>query len=99
MKRVLKLINGETLMGEVEVVKNSNPAIGDEILIKKPFCAIPNVGMMPYMSDTLTNAPAAVQIHPMNVLWSVEMSEFPDALDNYNDACSEVLKPESTIII
>lgn len=78
-KRLFRLINGETIFGEVEIVPGVN---GEEVIIKKPFTIIGSQPI-PYMGDLLPNAPAAIQIHPMNVLWSVPLDEFKEIRDFY----------------
>jgi len=93
--RVIKLVNGETIMGECETVYTENAA---EILIKTPFCAT-TAGIMPYMVDVMASAPAAIQIHPMNVLWTVPLDEFPQANEKYKEATSVLIQPKSDIII
>jgi len=96
MQKLFKLIDGEVIFGEVE------PYIGEDnatqILIKTPFCAKP-AGIMPYMIDLLQCAPPAIVIHPINVLWCVELDNFPEVHKIYNDATSVLVKPESKIII
>jgi len=94
--KVFKLIDGETIFGDCEAVYTESGVT--EILIKTPFCA-KKEGVMPYMADLLTSAPAAVQIHPMNVLWQAPLEDFPKVLEVYTNATSKVIKPESKIII
>ena len=72
--RVVNLITGEKLAGSVKVVEGIN---GQELLITKPFI-IKDGGAFPYMVEDLGSAPAAVQVHPMNVIWSVPMGEFKE---------------------
>ena len=94
-KRLFKLVNDEVIFGEVEVLPTEN---GSEILIKKPFTA-KNGNMMPYMVDVMTSAPSAIQIHPMNVLWSVPLDEFKEAEKLYIEATTGlVTETESQII-
>lgn len=71
-KRFFKLISGEVIYGECEIVKTEN---GGEILIKTPFTVVDGVAL-PYMSNVVGSSPAAIQIHPMNVLWQVPLDEF-----------------------
>ena len=42
----------------------------------------------------LAGSPAAVQIHPMNIVWNVLLSEFAEAEKAYNEATT----PKSGII-
>ena len=46
----------------------------------------------------MTESPKAIQIHPMNILWSVPLNEFPEANKIYEEATSVILKPEKKII-
>ena len=73
-KRFFKLINGEMVYGDTETVPTMN---GTEIVIKKPYM-VKNGNAMPYCMDVLPSAPGAIQIHPMNILWTVPLDEFPD---------------------
>jgi len=93
--KVLKLLNNETIMGDAEGVYTDDIT---QILVKMPYIA-KNGNIMPYMMDEMMSAPAAVQIHPMNVLWSADLEDFPIAFKAYNDATSKILAPESNIII
>jgi len=95
MLRVIKLVNGETIFGECETVYTENAA---EVLIKTPFCAKP-AGIMPYMADIMASAPGAIQIHPMNILWTVPLDEFPQVLEKYKAATSVLVQPKSGIIL
>lgn len=78
--RFFKLINNEVVFGSCETVLTESGVT--EIMIKKPFTA-KNGNMMPYMVDVMTTAPAAIQIHPMNILWTVPLDEFRDANEAY----------------
>ena len=71
-KRFFKLINNDMIFGNVEIVPGLN---GEEILIKQPY-TVKDGNAMPYMYAELTESPKAVQIHPINVLWSVPLDEF-----------------------
>lgn len=75
MKRFFKLINGDNVFGEIETVQTESGQT--EIIIKKPFTA-KHSNMMPYMADEVGESPGGIQIHPMNVVWSVPLSEFPE---------------------
>ena len=81
-KRVFKLINNELIIGDVETVPLENHV---EILIKQPYTA-KDGNLMPYMITELTSAPAAIQIHPMNIIWTVPLDEFPEAEKVYRKA-------------
>lgn len=79
VKKVIKLINGEIIFGNMEGVETPN---GTEILVVKPYQAIGG-NIMPYCMQDLGNAPGAVQIHPMNVLWSSPLEDFPEVETAY----------------
>jgi hypothetical protein len=72
MKKVLKLINNETLFGECTWVKDS-----PDLFIENPWKALGGE-VMPYMEGDLMIPLKAVQIHPMNILWSAPMDDFPE---------------------
>lgn len=86
-KRVFKLINGEIILGEVELVETER---GTEIIIKTPF-TVKNGNLTPYMYAELLKAPGAIQIHPMNVLWNCDIDEFPDVRTAYIKATSGII--------
>lgn len=95
-KRFFKLINDEVIFGDVEIINNGQHT---EILIKTPYTA-KNGNIMPYMIDVMMESPAAVQIHPMNVLWSVPLDEFEEANRVYIQATSGIITdPKHKIII
>jgi hypothetical protein len=96
-KRVLKLINDEVIFGECVSIVDEETGIG-EILVKSPFTA-KNGKMMPYMADVMSSAPAAVQIHPMNIIWQVPLDEFPDANKIYIEATSGIITETKQRII
>lgn len=97
MKRLFKLIEGTAILGEIEVVKNE--AGMEEILIKHPF-EVKNQRAFPYMADVIGESPGAVQIHPMNVLWSVPLDEFPELEKVYTETTSGIItQPKSKIIV
>lgn len=95
-KRVFKLINNEVILGEVYSVTTEGGGV--EIMIKQPFTA-KNGNIMPYMVDVLTSAPGGVQIHPMNVIWSVPLDEFPEANKVYIEATSGIITESEKKII
>lgn len=96
-KRFFKLINNEVVFGECETVLTESGVT--EILIKKPFTA-KNGNMMPYMVDVMTTAPGAIQIHPMNILWTVPLDEFKDANEAYITATTGIiLNPTERIVV
>lgn len=96
-KRFFKLINNEVVFGECETIKTEGGAT--EILIKKPYTAKAG-NIMPYMVDVMTSAPGAIQIHPMNILWTVPLDEFEEANKVYTEATSGIiLNPKEKIII
>lgn len=90
-----KMINNEIVFGEVQSIQTEN---GSEIQIIKPF-TVKRDAMIPYMSDITGNAPAAIQIHPMNVLWAVPLDEFPQLQNNYEKATSPIEVPDKKIIL
>ena len=87
-KRLFKLINGEVIFGDVDMIIVEGGHA--EALIRKPYTA-KNGNIMPYMLDALASAPAAVQIHPMNILWTVPLDEFPEAHKAYIKATSGII--------
>ena len=90
-KRVFKLITGELLIGDCETVMNKAGAV--EILVKNPYTSY-NGGLVQYLMPELAGSPAAVQIHPMNIIFNVLLSEFTEAEKAYNEATT----PKSNII-
>ena len=95
VKKVIKLINGELLLGSVQGVQTEN---GVEILIQQPYIAS-NGNIMPYCVNDLGNGPGAVQIHPMNILWTNPLSDFPQVSDAYFKATTKLdLTPQRAII-
>lgn len=87
-KRFFKLINNEVVFGEASA---SDPS-GDspEILIEAPYTSRGG-SVIPYMSEVMGNSPKAIQIHPMNVLWSVPLDEFPRVEKIYYEATSGLI--------
>jgi len=96
IKRVFKLINNEVVFGEVESVQVNEQQV--EILIKQPFSAISG-NIFPYMADVFGNAPAAIQIHPMNIVWSTPLEDFPEAERVYNEATGGIVTERKESII
>lgn len=84
--KVFKLINNELIFGEVLGVTTEN---GTEIQIKQPFTIKRNEGI-PYMSDVMGSAPAAIQIHPMNILWCNPLEDFPEVFEAYKKQTSPI---------
>lgn len=97
MKKVIKLINGEILIGTVESAPNVHGV--NEVLIKQPYTAIETVGLIPYCVTALGSAPAAVQIHPMNILWVSPLEDFPEANKTYIKATSGIEVQEKPSIV
>jgi len=89
--RVLRLLNGDTIFGESEIVHGG--LNGDEILIKKPFTSVDG-NMGPYMVNIMGSGPGAVQIHPMNIMWSCPLDEFQVANEQYIKATSSLILPD-----
>lgn len=97
-KHFFKLINNEVVFGEVEAVQKDQHT---EILVKTPYTAR-NGSIMPYMVDVMGSAPGAIQIHPMNIVWSVPLDEFPEAERVYIEATSGIVmnkKEDKKIIV
>lgn len=86
-KRLFKLITSEIVFGNTEVHQGIN---GPEFHIKEPYTS-KNGQLMPYMIQELGNAPAAINIHPMNVIWQVPLDEFKEAYDLYVKATSRII--------
>jgi hypothetical protein len=86
-KRFFKLINNEVVFGECETLVVDGGHV--EILIKKPYTA-KGGNIMPYMVDVMTSSPGAIQIHPMNILWTVPLDEFPEAHKVYIEATTGI---------
>lgn len=97
-KRFFKLINNEVIFGDTETVV-SHEGGPTELLIKTPYTAKAG-NIMPYMMDVMTQAPAAVQIHPMNILWSVPLDEFDEAHRAYIQATTGIITdPKQRVIV
>lgn len=94
-KRFFRLINKEIVFGDCEVIPTGN---GSEILVKEPY-TIKNGKAMPYMYDELMKSPAAVQIHPMNILWSTPLDEFDEIYKIYVEATSGIISTTNRIVI
>lgn len=90
-RRVFKLITGELVFGECEAVTTKNGQT--EILIKTPYTPL-NGGIAAYCMTELAGSPAAIQIHPMNIVWQTMLSEFEEADKAYTEATT----PKSGII-
>lgn len=89
--RVFKLIDGSLVFGKCETVINN--AGVTEILIKHPYTSYQG-GIVQYCMPELAGSPAAIQIHPMNIIWQTFLSEFPEAEKAYTEATT----PKSGII-
>lgn len=86
-KRVFKLITGELIFGSVDVLTTES---GVEFLIKQPFTA-ENGNMMPYLYKEMGNAPAAIQVLPMNVVWQTPLDEFKEVEKLYIKQTSNII--------
>ncbi len=96
-KRFFKLINDEVVFGDCETIQHGEGPV--EILIKKPYTA-KNGNIMPYMIDVMVASPAAIQIHPMNIIWQVPLDEFEDANNAYLQATTGIiLNPKEKILV
>lgn len=89
--RVFKLIDGSLVFGKCETVIN-NAGVA-EILIKHPYTAYQG-GIVQYCMPELAGSPAAIQIHPMNIVWQTFLNEFAEADKAYTEATT----PKSNII-
>lgn len=94
-KRFFRTISKEIIFGDCEIIQTAN---GSEILIKEPY-TVKNGKAMPYMYDELMKSPAAIQIHPMNVLWSVPLDEFDEINKIYIEATSGIISTTNRIVI
>lgn len=95
-KRLFKLINDEIIFGDVEVVTN-NGGVG-EFLIKTPYTAI-NGKVLEYCVKDMTQAPSAVQIHPMNVIWQTPLDEFSEVYKVYMEQTTGIITDTKSKII
>lgn len=95
VKKLIKIITGELIFGSMEGVDTPN---GQEILIKQPYQAKEG-NIMPYGILDLGNAPGAVQIHPMNVIWSSPLEDFPEIETAYLKATTSIEVNETPKII
>jgi len=91
-KRVLKLIDGDIVLGDAFAINTEGG--GTDILIKHPYTT-KRGNLMPYMLEEMSSAPSAVQIHPMNVMWSVPLDEFKIANEAYQKAEETRIKAET----
>ena len=89
--RVFKLITGELVFGKCETVITNNG--NTEILIKNPYTSYQG-GIVAYCMPELAGTPAAIQIHPMNIVWQTFLNEFAEADKAYTEATT----PKSGII-
>lgn len=94
--RFFRLIEGTNIFGEVQTVETEGGHV--EILIKHPY-TVKGGNVMPYMVEDAGNAPGAIQIHPMNVLWTVPLDEFKEINEYYKKQTSQIITPTSNIII
>lgn len=94
-KRFFRLINQEIIFGECEVMQTAN---GSEILVREPY-TIKHGKAMPYMYDELMKSPAAIQIHPMNILWSTPLDEFDEIEKIYIEATSGIISTTNRIVV
>lgn len=95
-KRFFKLINNEIIFGDCEVVKNNN---GDgEILVKNPY-TVKDSNLAPLMYIEVGEYCQAVQIHPMNILYSFPLSEFPNLEKTYIEKTTGLVTESKPSII
>lgn len=83
-RRLFKLINGDVVFGETEAINEA------EVLIKYPYTA-EGGNIMPYMALVMGSAPGAIQLHVMNIVWSVPLDEFPEANSVYIKATTGII--------
>lgn len=86
VKKVLGLINGDIVFGNMEGIETEG---GVEILVKQPYQA-KGGNIMPYRIQDLGNAPGAIQLHPMNVVWSSPLEDFPEIQTAYLKATTNI---------
>lgn len=86
-KMFLHLLEGTVIFGDCVGITTEN---GVEIQVKQPF-TIKNQKVMPYMTDIVGSAPGAINIHPINVLWSVPLDEFPALEELYTKETSGIV--------
>jgi len=96
LKRLFKLIDGDTVFGDIETVQTKDG--NTEVLIKNPWTA-KNGNMMPYMMDIMTEAVGAIQIHPMNILWSAPLEDFKQANELYIEKTTGIVTDSTSKII
>ena len=87
-KKCLKLITGEVVFGEVEAAEN-----GQDILVINPYTA-ENGNVMKYMFNTMTESPKAIQVNPVNIVWSCPLDEFEQANKVYLEQTSSLILPK-----
>lgn len=85
--RVFELINNKLIIGETELIETER---GTEVLIKNPFTIV-NGNITPYLYKELLKAPGAIQIHPLNILASWDISEFPDVQNAHLRATTNII--------
>ena len=96
VKKVIKIMTGDIIFGNMESVDGPG---GKEILVKQPFQA-KDGNIMPYGVLDLGSAPAAIQIHPMNIVWSAPLDDFPDVEKAYVKATSGIeLESKPSLIV
>lgn len=95
-KRLFKTINDEIIFGDTEVITN-NSGVG-EFLIRNPYTAI-NGKLLQYCIKDLTEAPSAIQIHPMNVIWQTPLDEFPEVNKVYLEQTTGIVTDTKSKIV
>lgn len=95
-KRLFKLLNNEVIFGECETVSTNNGNV--EIFIKSPYTAI-NGNIAPLMVLDITEPANGVQIHPMNILYSFPLSEFPNLESVYTEKTTGIITDTKSKII
>lgn len=95
-KRVFKLITGEMVFGDCESVTTSNGNV--EILIKHPYTPL-NGGIAAYCMAEMASPVAAIQIHPMNIIWQCPLNEFEQVDAAYTQATTGIITSSKAKIL
>lgn len=96
IRRFFKLINNECIFGEIEPINTKNGQT--EILIKHPY-TVKGGTAIPYMFDVMGIAPGAIQIHPINILWSIPLDEFEEVNKAYIQSTTGIVTDVKSEII
>jgi len=92
MKKVIKLLSGEIVFGEVEAAKDG------EILIMNPWTADKG-NLSPYMMIEMGEAVKAIQVHSMNIMWAAPLEDFVEANKVYVEKTTGIVTEQTPKII